>query len=96
MLYAQARHQQPGFATCAETVEIVDGGPELVVADGKVLDQFGAVLQDAQDDLLQARVALVMGEAGGVFEEAADFGRVGNSYSHGAPHRSLLLSVTDR
>ncbi|MCY1486141.1 hypothetical protein D9M68_197800 [compost metagenome] len=91
VLDAEAGHQQAGFAAPAQAVQVVHRGPELVVADLQVFDQLRGVLQDAQHDLLHARAALVVAEAGGFLEELPDVGRVGNPDSHVAPHRSLLL-----
>ncbi|MNN13583.1 hypothetical protein D3C81_1266200 [compost metagenome] len=82
VLDAEASHQQAGFVLAAQAVQVVHRGPELVVADLQVLDDLRGVLQDAQDDALQARAALVVAEAGGFFEELLDFGSVGNLHGH--------------
>ena len=90
MLDAQPGHQQPGFRAAAQAVEIVHGLPEFIFSDVQVFDDSGAVLQDAQDDAFQARVAVIAGKTCGFLEEALDDFGVGNFHGHGA-HLILFL-----
>ncbi|MNC46339.1 hypothetical protein D3C75_953540 [compost metagenome] len=91
VLDAQPRHQQPGLATTAQAVEVVDGMPELVLADFQVFDQPCGVLQQALHDALQARAAGIVAKACGLFEELLYLGSVGNFHGHGGlPHVVVL------
>jgi hypothetical protein len=57
------------LVTAAQAVEVVDGVPELVFGDFQVFDQRG-VLQHAQDDLLEARVAFGVVQASHLLKKA--------------------------
>ncbi|MNC36508.1 hypothetical protein D3C75_850320 [compost metagenome] len=92
MLDTQACHQQTGFLVGAHAIEVVHGFPEFVVTDFKVLNQPRGVLDNAQDDLLETTVALVIIDPGHFIEKILDVSSVGDFHGHGCYPILLLLN----
>ena len=79
---AEARHQQPGFVRLTERGDIAHGRPELVGLDVEILDGAEQVGHHPMHDVLQARVARIVGQAADFGQQILHFLGVQQGFAH--------------
>ena len=91
VLEAEAGGEQAALVGLADLADVADGGPELGRSDVELLDGLEQVAHDALDDLLQARVAAGLVEAGELVHQIGD--RAGLEQMRRAWFLSLLAQI---